>query len=265
MMAASILEEIFAARRISVAAAELTTPLDLLRERAGDLPSARDFRGALQASPFALIAEVKKGSPSRGVFREDFNPVALAEAYAEGGASAISIVTEPDFFWGSLEWLSTIREAVPCPLLRKDFTFSEYQVWEARAHGADAILLILAMLTDSEAAMLLQSADDAGVHALVEVHNKSEASRAGKLGAKIIGVNNRNLSTFDVSLDVSKSLTDALPAEAVKVSESGIHTFEDCRALSALGYHAFLVGEALIESANPAAAVEKFRGQSSGT
>lgn len=264
-MAPSILEKIFAARRISVQAAALTTPLEELRERAEGLPSARDFCGALQASPFAVIAEVKKGSPSRGIFKEDFRPVQLAEAYAAGGASAISVVTEPQFFWGSLEWLSAIREAVPCPLLRKDFTFSEYQVWEARASGADAILLILAMLTDSEAEMLLRSADDAGIHALVEVHNKSEASRACGLGAKIVGVNNRDLSTFDVSLDVSRSLFDALPADAVKVSESGIHTFEDCSALSLIGYHAFLVGEALVVSADPSVAVEQLRGQSSGT
>jgi indole-3-glycerol phosphate synthase len=260
-MKPSILQEIFAARRQSVEAAAKVTSLDALQTQVASLPPARNFEQALRSTPFAVIAEVKKGSPSKGIFRQDFDPVRLAQAYAAGGASAISVVTEPDFFWGSLQWLRAVREAVPCPLLRKDFTFSDYQVWEARAHGADAILLILAMLTDDQVTRLLTSAEEAGVQVLVEVHDSDEAHRACQLGVAIVGVNNRNLSSFEVSLNVSRILFEALPTNAVKVSESGIHTFKDCSSLSGLGYHAFLVGEALVRSSEPTAELQALRGQ----
>jgi indole-3-glycerol phosphate synthase len=260
-MTASILERIFAARRTQVARAEAAHPEAEIKKRALARPPARPLDQALRRSPYAIIAEVKKGSPSRGLFDPGFDPQLLARAYAAGGADAISVVTEPDFFFGSLDWLDEIREVVPCPLLRKDFLFCDYQVWESRAAGADAVLLILAMLDDEKVRALLDTVAEAGMQALVEVHNEEEAERARALGVDCVGVNNRNLDTFEVSRDVSRRLVGRLPADAVKVAESGIFLLEHCRELGAFGYSAFLVGEALVRAADPALAIRTLRGE----
>jgi indole-3-glycerol phosphate synthase len=258
-MSASILERILAARRARVAAASARVPESELRQRAQEAAGVRNFAAALRRSPYALIAEVKKGSPSRGVFQVDLDPVERARRYRDGGADALSVVVEPDFFFGDSAWLARIREAVDCPLLQKDFFFSTWQVWEARARGADAILIILAMIGDEEAATLLATAREAGLAALVEVHNEAEARRAASLGATLVGVNNRDLSSFEVSLDTSLRLAASLPAWSLRVSESGIRTADDCRRLAAAGYDAFLVGEALVTAADPAAALKGLR------
>lgn len=259
-MGDSILARILAARRRRVEKAMAHTPESELRRRAAACAPARDFAASLRRPPYALIAEIKKRSPSRGMLRADLDPAALAGKYARGGATALSVVTEPDFFDGDSAWLSKIREAVTCPLLQKDFFFSPWQVWESRVLGADAILVILAMIDDGAAGALLEAAAEAGMQALVEVHDESEAARAARLGARIVGVNNRNLATFQVALEVSERLAAHLPSDAIKVSESGIGSAQDCRRLSAAGYQAFLVGEALVTSADPEGLLCAMRG-----
>jgi indole-3-glycerol phosphate synthase len=258
-MGASILQRILAARQGRVAAAMKTTSEAELRRRAELLEPARDFAAALGRAPYALVAEVKKGSPSRGILREGLNAAALAESYLAGGADALSVVVEPDYFYGDADWLAAIRQRVDCPLLQKDFFFSPYQVWEARALGADAILIILAMIGDDDAALLLATAGQAGLQVLVEVHDEAEAARAAGLGAKIVGVNNRDLATFEVRLETSLHLARKLPANALRVSESGIRSADDCRRLAAAGYGAFLIGEALVTAADPRAALKELR------
>ena len=258
-MTPSILDRIFAARRLAVAKAEQVCSLSEMRARAMAAEPARDFAAAISSYPFGLISEIKKGSPSRGVFDDNLDPLAIAAAYHAGGTSAISVVTEPEFFYGSLEWLNQIRRTVPQPLLRKDFIFSPYQMWEARAAGADAVLLILAMLEDHTAAELMATAAEAGLKCLVEVHDETEARRASALDVELVGVNNRDLNTFTVSLETSEQLIEHLPAAAIKVSESGIFTRSDCTRLSEVGYDAFLIGEALVTAANPTAKLCELR------
>ena len=250
-MAASILRKIFAKRRDSVAVAEASCPQRELQAQAADCAPARDLTTALRRVPFSVLAEVKKASPSRGVLRAEFDPVALARDYAAGGAAAVSVVTEPEFFSGSLDWLTAIRRHVELPLLRKDFTFSTYQIWEARVHGADAILLILAMLEDVDVRTLMDATHEAGMQALVEIHNETEAERALALDAGLIGVNNRDLETFEVTLETSRRLARLLPEAATKVAESGIFTRADCLDLAGHGYHSFLIGEALVTASQP--------------
>lgn len=231
-----------------------------LRNRAASCGAVRDFAAALKSPTYALIAEIKKASPSRGVLRADLDPGTLAQRYQDGGAAAISVVTEPDFFSGDTAWLAQVRRQVHCPLLQKDFFFSPWQVWESRVLSADAILIILAMIDDRAATALLAAAAEAGLQALVEVHNEDEAARAVRLGAGIVGVNNRDLATFEVSLEISERLAPHLPATTVKVSESGITSREDCRRLCAAGYDAFLVGEALVTSPDPETLLRAMRG-----
>lgn len=261
-MSSRILEEIFAARIKRVSEAQSKASLAKLKTRAGEAPPARDFLKALADPGLALIAEVKKASPSKGVLREKFDPVALATSYAAGGAAAISVVTEPDFFQGELEWLLAIRKACHCPLLRKDFIFSPYQVWESRAAGADAILLILAMLKDDELKVLLAESKAAGLVCLLEVHDEAEAERATRVHPTLVGVNNRDLQTFDVRIETSEKLAPVLPLGALWVSESGIFTHEDCVRLARRGFKAFLVGEALVTDADPTARLRSLRGVS---
>lgn len=259
-MGDSVLTRILAARRQRVAQAMQATSETDLRRRAAACGPVRNFAAALKKSPYALIAEIKKGSPSRGLMRADLDPAAIAARYQAGGAAAISVVTEPDHFFGDTAWLARVRRQVDGPLLQKDFFFTPWQVWESRVLGADAILVILAMIDDPTAAALLAAAAEAGLYALVEVHNGQEASRAAGLGASIVGVNNRNLATFDVSLATSERLAPHLPANALKVSESGIGSREDCRRLSAAGYDAFLVGEAVMTSPDPENRLRTMRG-----
>ncbi len=220
----------------------------------------RDFAVALRARRPAILAEIKKASPSRGVLSENFDPVLIANQYREGGAAAISVLTDRDFFQGSLADLETVRAAVDLPVLRKDFTIDEYQVLEAAEHGADAILLIAAVLDERQMRDLRESARRYGMAALVEVHDARELDSALASGAEIIGVNNRDLRTFEVRLETSLDLVGKIPAGVLKISESGIRAAGDVRLLSEAGFDAFLVGEHLMRSSNPAEAIRELLG-----
>jgi indole-3-glycerol phosphate synthase len=227
--------------------------------RASERLPARDFKAALLAQPPAIISEIKKASPSRGVFADDFHPESIARLYASGGAAALSVLTDREYFQGDLADLEAARAAVSIPVLRKDFTIDELHVIEAAAHGADAILLIAAILGTAEMRDFRILAARYGMAALVEVHNDEELDAALASGAEIVGVNNRNLHTFDVSLETSLRLAEKIPADVVKVAESGIHSGEAVRTLRAAGFNAFLVGEHLMKSADPAAALKALR------
>ena len=207
-----------------------------------------------------VIAEVKKASPSRGVIRPDFEPAAIARAYAEAGAAAISVLTDAPFFQGSLAHLAAVRRAVKVPLLRKDFHLDPYQLWEAREAGADAVLLIAAALGPSEIRDLLALSGEIGLAALVEVHTRPELATAIACGADLIGINNRNLQTFEVALETTFTLLSAVPDGAVLVSESGIGAPEEVARLAAAGADAILVGEGLLRHADVAAALRRLLG-----
>ncbi len=215
----------------------------------------RDFIGTLTSRQPAIIAEVKKASPSAGLLREDFHPVSMAQAYQQGGAAALSVLTDEKHFKGSLADLESARAAVTLPVLRKDFTIDSYHVHQAAAHGADAILLIAAILTERQMREFRELAESYRMSALVEVHDTDELNQAVASGARIIGVNNRNLHTFKVDLTVSLRLAAKIPEAVVKVSESGIHSANDLQRLQAAGYQAFLVGEHLIKSGDAESAL----------
>jgi len=221
--------------------------------------SRRDFAAALRRNSPAIIAEIKKASPSKGLLAKDFDPVRLASAYAGGGAAALSILTDESFFQGSLADLECARATVTLPVLRKDFTLDPYHVLEAAAHQADAILLIAAILDERQLRDLRELAARWSLAALVEVHDEAELQKAVDSGARIIGVNNRNLSTFEVTLHTSLRLAERIPAQTLRVSESGIHSPADVRKLAAAGYHAFLVGEHLMRAPEPEAALRALR------
>lgn len=223
------------------------------------LATRRDLRAALAASRPAVIAEVKKASPSKGVLQADFDPVRLAGAYEEGGAAALSVLTDGPFFQGSLADLAAARAATELPVLRKDFTIDAAQVLEAAAHGADAILLIVAILTERQLRDFRELAARYRMAALVEVHSDAELDVALASGAEIVGVNNRDLRTFQVTLETSLRLAARIPDHVVKVSESGIESAGDVRRLMDAGFQAFLVGEHLMRSGDPAGAVRRLR------
>ena len=257
---ATILDDILAHKRQEVAAQKQRVDMDTLVANisaSNDVP--RGFMKALQArvaiGGTAVIAEVKKASPSMGVIRASFDPVAIAESYAAAGATCLSVLTDEKYFQGSGRYLRLIRAAVGLPLLRKDFIVDEYQIVEARALGADAILLIVAALSDAELAAFPRLAHDLGLDVLVEVHDEAECARALQLPLRVIGVNNRNLHDFSVSLDTSRRIKTMLPADYLLVSESGIHTRADIEALQADGIHAFLVGGALMQADDPGVAL----------
>jgi len=254
-MSADLLETIVAATRHSVDAREAAQPLAALAERAAAMPSrAGRFAGALSvADDVNVIAECKRRSPSKGVLREDYDPVAIATGYAAAGAAAISVLTEPAFFDGALEHLAAVRAAVDVPLLRKDFIVSEYQLLEARLAGADAILLIAAALRPAELKVLHDHATRHGLDALVEVHDGRELAIALDVGARIVGVNNRNLRTLQVDVHASEALIAQIPGDVVAVSESGLKSPADVLRLRALGYRAFLIGETFMRAKDPGA------------
>jgi indole-3-glycerol phosphate synthase len=230
-----------------------------LERTAANRKDVRNFRTALTTSAPAVIAEIKKASPSKGVLSHDFDPAAIARLYASGGAAALSVLTDREFFKGSLDDLLSARNAVDLPVLRKDFTIDEFHVIEAAAHGADAILLIAALLDESDLRRFRELAANYQMTALVEVHDQEELDRALASGAEIVGVNNRNLHTFEVTLETSLRLAGKIPAGVVKVSESGIHSQSDVKRLSDAGFHAFLVGEHLMKSKDPATALGELR------
>jgi indole-3-glycerol phosphate synthase len=253
----TFLDTIIAHKRAEVALQKQTQPLDAWRAEAEAAPPPRNFLAALRAPGVSLIAEVKKASPSKGLLCPDFDPVRLARAYAANGAAAISVLTDERFFQGSLDDLRAVREVVDVPVLRKDFVVDAYQVYEARAAGADAVLLIVAALEDERLHALHALIGELGMTALVEVHNAAEVERALALQPRLIGVNNRDLRTFHVTLDTTAALRPRVPEGVILVAESGIHTPEDVTRLAALGVDAMLVGEALVTARDVG---EKVRG-----
>jgi indole-3-glycerol phosphate synthase len=257
----TILDNILANTVQEVAERQKARPLAQVREAARSAPPARDFANALRRETVALIAEVKHASPSKGVLIEDFDPLRLGTTYAEHGAAAISVLTDARFFQGHLDDLTRVRGAVDIPILRKDFIVDPYQIYEARAAGADAILLIAAALGDAQLADLHALAHEVGLAALVEVHNEAELARAAAIGAPLLGVNNRDLKTFTVDLGTTARLASLAPEGATLVAESGVRDAADVRRMGALGAHAVLVGEALVKSGDLARAVRAFSSQ----
>ncbi len=257
----TILDKITAAKREEVARAKSLMPEDSLREQLAAAPPPRDFLAALSAGPpIRLIAEVKKASPSKGVIREDFDPVAIAEIYQKHGASCISVLTDEPFFQGSLKYLREVRRAVDLPVLRKDFLIDPYQVVEARAAGADAVLLIAECLDDYALARIFHTTIDLGMTPLVELYDPANLSRVLRVGARLIGVNNRDLRSFEVDLEHTLRLRRQIPADCIVVGESGIRTRQDVERLEAAGVQAMLVGESLLARPDVAAAVDGLLG-----
>ena len=225
-------------------------PLSSMEERIAQRQAPLDLAAALSGDQIQLIAEVKRASPSRGLLCPDFNPVKLAKEYAQGGAAAISILTEVNYFGGSLDHLAAIREAVSLPLLRKDFIFDPYQIYESRAYGADALLLIAGILSQGQLEELLSLSHSLGLKCLVEVHSEAEVDRALVSRAKIIGINNRDLSTFNVDINTTRRLRALLPQQQIVVSESGISSRRDIEKLKGWGINAVLIGEALVTASD---------------
>ncbi|WP_116135395.1 indole-3-glycerol phosphate synthase TrpC [Trinickia diaoshuihuensis] len=255
-----ILDRIIAVKREEVRAAELSAPLEELRLEASSR-DLRDFVGALrakhEAGASAVIAEVKKASPSKGVLREHFVPAEIARSYERGGAACLSVLTDVQFFQGSAAYLEAAREACALPVLRKDFIIDPYQIVEARAMGADAILLIAAALSLTQMQELEAFAHSLGLAVLVEVHDREELMQALTLKTPLIGINNRNLRTFETSLDTTLSLLDALPDDRIVVTESGILARTDVERMRENGVHTFLVGEAFMRADDPGAALSQ--------
>jgi indole-3-glycerol phosphate synthase len=244
-MTETILDKIVADRKRDVAAQKRRMPVSLLKERAARR-KPHDFRAALSGEGLKLIAEIKKASPSKGLLCPVFNPVDLARVYEQSGAAAISVLTETRYFQGSFEHLTAVRESVGLPLLRKDFIFDEYQVYETAAGGADALLLIAAILSAKQLAKLLETGHSLGLDCLVEVHNEREMANALNSGAEIIGINNRDLNTFKTDIETTRRLLRLVPGGKIVISESGISRCDDVIRLRTWGVNAVLVGEALV-------------------
>lgn len=256
-----VLQKILQRKAEEVAERSQQLPLDELKSRAADAPPVRGFAAAVEAKIAtglpAVIAEVKKASPSKGVIRADFDPAAIARSYEAGGAACLSVLTDVDFFQGADEYLQQARAACALPVLRKDFTVDPWQVYESRALGADCILLIVAALADAQLAELSGLALDLGLDVLVEVHNLDELERALQVPAPLLGINNRNLRTFDVTLDTTLALKEAVPRDRRLVTESGIVTVADVRRMRDAGIDAFLVGEAFMRERDPGQALQR--------
>jgi indole-3-glycerol phosphate synthase len=259
-----ILDKIVAVKHEEVAAAKKRRSLEAVREDAFSRVLTRDFEGALRAKIAAgqpaVIAEVKKASPSKGVLRADFIPADIAQSYAEHGAACLSVLTDRQFFQGSADYLKQARASCDLPVLRKDFMVDPYQVYEARSMGADCILLIAACLSDAQMAELEALARSMDMAVLVEVHDAAELQRALKLRTKLVGINNRNLRSFEVSLDTTLGMLKDVPPDRLLVTESGILQREDVQRMRAAGVHAFLVGEAFMRAEDPGAALAELFG-----
>jgi indole-3-glycerol phosphate synthase len=259
----SVLREIVTQKRERLMSLRQSVPLARIREVAENKRSnmaAHRLVGTLKRNEVNIIAEFKRKSPSKGVIRADVDPASIARSYQAGGAVAISVLTEEDYFSGSLDDLQQVKSAVQLPVLRKDFLFDEYQIYESAASGADAVLLIVASLEDKQLSTLRELAeDDLGMDALVEVHDEHEMERAAATGATLIGINNRNLHTFEVSLDTSLRLASNAPGDAILISESGLHHAKDLAMLQAIGYHGFLIGESLMRAENAQETLRELR------
>jgi len=256
----NILDRIVEARRESVAHRKRVLPEAALKIAAQKIEPPRDFAGALSRDAFNIIAELKKASPSRGVIRADYVPASLAASLEAAGAAALSVLTEEDFFSGSLADLKAARKAVGIPILRKDFVIDPWQVWEARAAGADSFLLITAILADEFLRELLELGRSLKMEPLVEVHSREELSRAVGAGARIIGVNNRDLRNFEVRLETSLDLIEAIPEGCIAVSESGLRAHDDLVRLRNAGFDAFLIGEHLMRETDPCVPLRELLG-----
>lgn len=251
----TVLDQIIDGVREDLAGREARIPLEQLQRQCDSMPAPRDAEALLRRPGLSVIAEVKRRSPSKGDLSQIPDPAALASAYAEGGATAISVLTEERRFSGSLADLTAVRDAVDIPVLRKDFMVSEYQVWEARARGADLILLIVAALDDERLRALKTLAESLGMTCLVEVHDEAEATRAVDLGARVIGINNRNLKTLEVDTDTFARLAPLVPETCVRVAESGVQGPQEAQLFARAGADAILVGEALVIGGDPVAGV----------
>ena len=258
---ATILERIVADKRDEVAARKRATPRRELEHRCERLAPPRDFEAALRpaGAPVALIAEVKKASPSRGVLAADLDPVALAETYDRHGVHAISVLTDEKYFKGHLDLLAAIRARVTVPLLRKDFTIDEWQLWESRAAGADAVLLIVSILDGPLLGDLLAAAKGLGLAALVECHTAAEVDRALSVGCRLLGINNRDLATFETRIETTLDLLPLIPPGPLVISESGFFSGDQVRRVAAAGARAVLVGEGLVRADDVAAKVRELR------
>src|SRR3990172_3723986 len=248
-----ILDEIIRYKRKELEVRKADIPLKIITSAIWNLPLPLSFKDALLPSSDGrtrVIAEVKKASPSKGVIREDFNHLEIAETYQRNGASALSVLTDKNFFQGSIDYLSEIRHHVSIPLLRKDFVFDEYKIFEARGYGADAVLLIAAVLDDKELNDFVELSLNLGISPLVEVHDELELEMTLKTGAELIGINNRNLQTFKTDLNTTIRLISNIPDDKIVISESGINTKEDISFLKDAGADAFLIGEALMRAAD---------------
>jgi indole-3-glycerol phosphate synthase len=251
-----ILRRILAHKREELPARRYEVPLVQARASAGDAPDPRDLAAALRADDVRIIAEIKRASPSEGAIREgEFDPAAIARQYNEAGAAALSVLTDEEFFAGRLEYLTAAREACEVPVLRKDFIIDDYQLYEARAAGADAVLLIVAALDPAKLRDLLALTRSLGMAALVESHDEAELEVALDSGAEVLGVNNRDLRTFEVDLATTERLAEMIPGDRILVAESGVHTREDIERLAAAGADAALVGTALMRAEDPGEAL----------
>lgn len=257
----SILDKILAHKVEELAQRKSRSPLNVLREMSQRVSPPYNFAAALRREAVALIAEIKKASPSQGVLLEDFDHRALATTYARNGAAAISVLTDEQFFQGHLSYLEEVHQTVATPTLRKDFIIDEYQIYEARIARADAVLLIVAALTDAQLQSLHDRTTALSMAALVEVHNETELERALKIGATLIGINNRDLKTFEVDLGTTARLAPLVPDDVTLVAESGIKSAQDVAQMGVLGAHAVLVGEALVKATDVAQTVREFSSQ----
>ncbi len=254
-----ILNKISMNKRMEVDLLKAEFPLSLIKKK---LPDSKPFRfseALVKDNSIHIIAEIKKGSPSKGIIQENFNPSEIAQKYLEGGASALSVLTESKFFYGNYKYVKIVSDKTGLPVLCKDFMLEPFQIYHAKYIQADAILLIVKLLQNEQLSNMLAVADDLGMDALVEVHDEDELQVALDIGAKIIGVNNRNLKTFETDLRISVELAKMIPDDRIKVAESGIFSYDDIQLLQEAGYNNFLIGEALMKGNNPTELLKRLR------